>query len=187
MGGKGGWAILQVLGGGGAGVRAMEPRLVEARVERDIRDIEDTQPGEERPAPPILELGVGEPRPLSSSSSSTTSSSMATLQYGTCRGHQYEQHFPATDLTTDLSDDGHELVDLPGLTAHQLPAAGVQGGGVTHKQHIAPRLLRGLERALSDEEVADKELATGLLHRVMQLLAANIRLVAGLHVVASSN
>ena len=93
MGGKGGWAILQVLGGGGAGVRAMEPRLVEARVERDIRDIEDTQPGEERPAPPILELGVGEPRPLSSSSSSTTSSSMATLQYGTCRGHQYEQIF----------------------------------------------------------------------------------------------
>ena len=56
MGGKGGWAILQVLGGGGAGVRAMEPRLVEARVERDIRDIEDTQPGEERPAPPILDL-----------------------------------------------------------------------------------------------------------------------------------
>ena len=87
MGGKGGWAIRQVRGGGGAGVRAMEPRLVEARVERDMRDIEDTQPGEERPAPPSRELGVGEPRPLSSSSSSTTSSNIATLQYGTCRGH----------------------------------------------------------------------------------------------------
>ena len=93
MGGKGGWAIRQVLGGGGAGVRAMEPRLVEARVERDIRDIEDTQPGEERPAP-SRELGVGEPRPLSSSSSSTTSSSMATLQYGTCRGYECDNNLP---------------------------------------------------------------------------------------------
>ena len=61
MGGKGGWAILQVLGGGGAGVRAMEPRLVEARVERDIRDIEDTQPGRSDPPRPSWSSGWGSP------------------------------------------------------------------------------------------------------------------------------
>ena len=59
-------------------------------------------------------------------------------------------------MFTDLSDDGRELVDLSGLAAHQLPAAGVEGGGVAHKQHIAARLLRGLERTLRDEEVADE-------------------------------
>ena len=90
-------------------------------------------------------------------------------------------------MTTDLSDDGHELVDLPGLAAHQLPAAGVEGGGVAHKQHIAARLLRGLERTLRDEEVADEELAACLLHRVVQLLAADVGLVAWLYVVASSD
>ena len=87
-------------------------------------------------------------------------------------------------MSTDLSDDGHELVDLSGLAAHQLPAAGVQGGGVPYQQHIAPRLLRGLERTLRDEEVPDEELAACLLHCVVQLLAADVGLVAGLHIVS---
>ena len=43
-------------------------------------------------------------------------------------------------VITDLPDDGQEHVDLP--------AAGVQGGGEPYQQHVAPRLLRGLERAL---------------------------------------
>ena len=90
-------------------------------------------------------------------------------------------------MITDLPDDGHELVDLSGLPAHQLPAAGVEGGGVPYQQHVASRLLRGLERALRDEEVADEELAAGLLHRVVKLLAADVRLVAGLHIIARTD
>lgn len=64
IGGKGGWMILQDLGGG-AGV------LI---VDLDISDMLEMQPGEERP--PTLPMRLR-------SSSSTTSSSMATLQYGT--------------------------------------------------------------------------------------------------------
>ena len=54
---------------------------------------------------------------------------------------------------------------------------------MSYQQHVAPRLLRGLERALRDEEVPDEELLAGLLHRVVQLLAADVRLVPGLDVV----
>ena len=48
-------------------------------------------------------------------------------------------------MITDLPDDRHEHVDLP--------AAGVQGGGVPYKQHVAPRLFRCQEGALRDEEL----------------------------------
>lgn len=55
---------------------------------------------------------------------------------------------------------------------------------MSDQQHVAARLLRGLERALRDEEVPDKELSAGLLHGVVELLAADVRLVPGLDVVA---
>ena len=56
-----------------------------------------------------------------------------------------------------------------------------------HQEHVSPGLLRGLERALRDEEIADEEMAACLLHRVVQLLAADVWLVAGLPVIARSD
>ena len=64
MGGKGGWMILQDLGGG-AGV---------LMVDLDISDMLEMQPGED--LPPTLPIRLR-------SSSSTTSSSMTTLLYET--------------------------------------------------------------------------------------------------------
>ena len=79
-----------------------------------------------------------EPRILSA-----TSSNIATLHYGTCRGHQFEQMVQKSIILiiTDLPDDGHKLVDLSGLAAHQFPAAGFKGRGVPHQQHVVSRLL----------------------------------------------
>ena len=56
-----------------------------------------------------------------------------------------------------------------------------------YQQHVTPRLLRGLKRALRDEEVPDEELAARLLHGVMKLLTADVGLVAGLHIVTRTD
>ena len=97
--------------------------------------------------------------------------------------HHLLQHGDAA--VGDLPDYRHQLVDSPGLPADQLATAGVEGGGVAHQEDVAPGLLRGLQGALSDEEISDEKLLAALLG-VVQLLAGDVRLVARLHVVAGS-
>ena len=101
MGGKGGWTILQDLGGG-AGVLT---------VDLNMSDMLEIQPGDDQPLTPLIRL---------SSLFSITSSSVGTLQYGI---------FQTIALSSaDIQLGGQSPVKPSGMSDEQLVGSKWSGG-----------------------------------------------------------
>ena len=101
MGGKGGWTILQDLGGG-AGVLT---------VDLNMSDMLEIQPGDDQPLTPLIRL---------SSFFSITSSSVGTLQYGI---------FQTIALSSaDIQLGGQSPVKPSGMSDEQLVGSKWSGG-----------------------------------------------------------